>query len=104
MANSRGWKSGRWKAVCDRCGFRFHSDALRTEWTGLKVCGGCWESRHPQDFVKLPLERITPPWTRPEVEDVFQDIPYVLGTFGDLYVDDYAIYMDLFSLGLYNDD
>jgi hypothetical protein len=71
MANSTGWKPGRWKVVCDRCGFRFHSDALKEEWTGLMVCSGCWETRHPQDFIKVPLERITPPWTRVEVGDTF---------------------------------
>lgn len=77
MADSTGWKPGRWKAVCDRCGFRFHSDALKEEWTGLMVCSGCWETRHPQDFIKVPLERITPPWTRVEAGDVFVPICYI---------------------------
>jgi hypothetical protein len=75
MANSTGWKPGRWKVVCDRCGFRFHSDALKEEWTGLMVCSGCWETRHPQDFIKVPLERITPPWTRVEAGDTFDNAP-----------------------------
>lgn len=44
-------------AVCDRCGFtRLHS-ALRKEWSGLMVCGDCWDPR--------PAE-MTPPTVYPE--------------------------------------
>lgn len=71
MAFSKGWKPGRWKVVCDRCGFRFHSDALKLEWTGLRVCSGCFETRNPQDFLKLHPEKIVPEWTRPETTDTF---------------------------------
>lgn len=71
MSYKPGWKPGRWSAICDRCGFRFHSDAIKTEWTGLKVCGACWETRNPQDFLRLHPEKIVPPWTRPESQDVF---------------------------------
>lgn len=77
MAQSKGWKPGRWKAVCDRCGFRFHSDALRMEWTGLMVCGGCWETRNPQDFVKVVPEKIVPPWIREEPPNTFAPVCYL---------------------------
>lgn len=66
-----GWKPGRWSAICDRCGFRFHSNKIRTEWDNLKVCASCWEQRNPQDFVKVAPERIVPLWTRPEATDTF---------------------------------
>lgn len=70
------FRSGDWLAVCDRCGFTFKSHQLRKEWTGLRVCdgpstNGCWETRHPQEFVKGREDRQTPPWTRPEAPDVF---------------------------------
>jgi hypothetical protein len=71
MSYKPGWKPGRWSVICDRCGFRFHSDAIKTEWTGLKVCGDCWEMRNPQDFLRVHPEKIVPPWTRPESQDVF---------------------------------
>ena len=71
MSYKPGWKPGRWSAICDRCGFRFHSDAIKTEWTGLKVCGSCWETRNPQDFLRLHAEKIVPPWTRPESEEAY---------------------------------
>lgn len=69
--STQGWKPGRWKATCDRCGFRFHSDKLKLEWDGLRVCQPCWEPRHPQDFLKIPPETIAPPWVRPEPQDIF---------------------------------
>lgn len=77
MANSTGWRPGRWKATCDRCGFRYHSDALKLEWTGLMVCSPCWETRNPQDFLKIPPEQIVPPWTRVEPADTFLPICYL---------------------------
>lgn len=41
------------------------------------VCSPCWETRHPQDFVKAREERIVPPWTRPEPPDNIQHICYL---------------------------
>ncbi len=75
MSYTPGWKPGRWSAICDVCGFRFHSDALRDRWDGLKVCQKDWEPRHPQDFLRARTERITPPWVRPEAEDNFDNAP-----------------------------
>lgn len=61
-----------WLAVCDRCGAERKSHELRLEWTGLRVCRiGCWEARHPQDFVKAKPDDQTVPWVRPEPDDVF---------------------------------
>lgn len=82
MANSTGWRPGRWKATCDRCGFRYHSDALKLEWTGLMVCSPCWETRNPQDFLKVVPEQIVPPWTRSEPTDVFAPFCYTSGQSG----------------------
>ena len=65
-----------WKAICDRCGFEFRSFQLQKEWDGLMVCKECWEPRHPQDFVRVPAEEVTPPWTRPEPEDEFVLVCY----------------------------
>ena len=35
-------------AICDRCGLQYPYQTLQMEWTGLKVCEECWESKHPQ--------------------------------------------------------
>lgn len=63
-------------AICDRCGFRFRHSQTRKEWTGLRVCHGagtndCWESRHPQDFVRgvKDDQKVFDP--RPEPADVW---------------------------------
>jgi hypothetical protein len=66
-----------WAAICDRCGFRFHSYKLKKEWDGLMVCKNCWEPRHPQDFVRVPVEEVVPPWTRPEQTDTFTAVCYL---------------------------
>ena len=48
--------SGHYWMICDRCGFKVRNDHMQTEWTGLQVCdetvNGCYEDRHPQDFVR----------------------------------------------------
>ncbi len=72
------YKHGQWLALCDRCGFKYHSGQLRKEWTGLMVCCGggtnnCWEVRHPQEFVRGKKDRQAPPWVRPEPADTFID-------------------------------
>lgn len=69
---------GSWNAICDRCGFEYKSHQLRHEWTGLMVCygggtTGCYEERHPQDFVRGRRDKQSVPWSRPEGEDVFLD-------------------------------
>ena len=62
--------------ICDRCGFKYKRKDLRKEWTGLWVCdgghtNGCFESRHPQDFVRGRRDQQNPPWVRPEPTDDF---------------------------------
>ena len=91
----KGWKPGRWSAICDRCGFRYHSDAILKEWTGLMVCNPCHDSRHPQDFIRVRSEHVVPPWTRPEPIDIF--LP---DSFSDLYLDTDFLYLDSDALGL----
>lgn len=38
------------------------------------VDAACWESRHPQEFIRVRPERISVPWARPEGEDQFLNI------------------------------
>src|SRR5687768_10480974 len=71
MSYSPGWKPGRWSAICDVCGFRFHSDRLKKRWDGLMVCSKDWENRHPQLSIRSVPDDVTPPWTRVEAEDNF---------------------------------
>lgn len=93
MTFNPGWVPGRWQALCDVCGFKFHSDKLRKRWDGLFVCDKDWEARNPQDFIKLRAERITPPWTRPEASDAFINICYMWdrSSYADLASADCAV-------------
>lgn len=61
---------GFWAAICDRCGFRYRSDQLKEEWTGLMVCKDCWEPRHQQDLIRPHPGEKPLPWTRPYPTDI----------------------------------
>jgi hypothetical protein len=76
MGKSDHYKHGSWNVLCDRCGFKYKSEQLRREWTGARTChgggtNGCWEPRHPQDFVRGKKDKQSPPWVRPEPDDTF---------------------------------
>lgn len=60
-------KLGDWNALCDVCGFKFKASMLQKRWDGAMVCASDWETRHPQDFLRVRKERISVPWTRPDV-------------------------------------
>jgi hypothetical protein len=71
---------GKWWMQCDRCGFKRKNDEMAKEWTGLMVCKDtCYETRHPQDFVRgVPDKQSVSP-TRPESADVFISVTYNSG-------------------------
>jgi hypothetical protein len=62
------YRKGDWKATCDRCGFDFHASELKPTWDNLYVCKCCWESRHPQDFLRGVPDDPNVPWTRPSLD------------------------------------
>lgn len=65
---SDAYIAGQWNAICDRCGEQHKSSGLRLEWTGLRVCSGCFDVRHPQEFLRGKADRQAPPWVRPDTE------------------------------------
>jgi hypothetical protein len=59
---------GDYKMVCERCGGVYLHSEMREEWTGAWVCTrGCFESRHPQDFVEGREDNQTVPVARPAI-------------------------------------
>jgi len=66
---------GQWNVVCDVCGLKHKSGELRRRWDGMMVCKDDYETRHPQDLIRINKEVIAPPWTRPEPPDVFISLP-----------------------------
>jgi hypothetical protein len=64
-------KLGDWNAVCQVCGFRFKGSELRKRWDGVRVCADDFETRHPSDFLRVPREDTSVPWTSPEADESF---------------------------------
>ncbi len=63
-------KLGEWNAICDRCSQKRKSSDLKKTWNNLMVCADtCWEPKHPSDFYRLPPDRQSIPWARPEQTD-----------------------------------
>lgn len=57
-----GYQPGNNWDTCQRCGFEYRASDMLYEWNGLRVCDDCWESRHPQDFLRVDPEKIVPDW------------------------------------------
>jgi hypothetical protein len=67
---------GTYLQICDRCGFRYRNTQTRKEWTGLIVCKGCFETKHPQLTVKPKKDMQAVRHARPEAEDVYLSTAY----------------------------
>lgn len=72
------WKSGSWNVICDRCGVKTKATEVKTDWQGFVVCTSCYETRHPQDFIRAKQDKIVVPFTRPRPTDVFISVDYVV--------------------------
>lgn len=93
------YKAGDWLATCDQCGRKCYASELTKRWDNLMVhrdpSKGCFETRHPQDFVRAVPDQKPLPWTRKEPADIdlvvdydeqFTEAEYAQipnGTFGD---------------------
>jgi len=65
---------GEWNAVCDICGFQFKASKLRQNWKGQRVCEHDFETRHPQDLLRVRVEDPSVPWTSPDITSVTTDV------------------------------
>jgi Fe2+ or Zn2+ uptake regulation protein len=54
MSHVSHYKEGQHLFICDVCGTTHHSEKKKVMWDGKVTCGrkGCFELRHPQDFVR----------------------------------------------------
>jgi hypothetical protein len=71
------FKPGTYNVVCDVCGMDFKSDEVKTRWDGAIVCFDDYEPRHMSDLLRVRREKPDVPWTVPEPDDVFIDVPYI---------------------------
>ncbi len=54
--------------TCDFCGGKYRRSEMREHWTGQWVhYPGCWEPRHPQDFVESIPDDTSVPVARPAI-------------------------------------
>ncbi len=70
---SRGWyyKAGDWNIICDSCSKKIKASDSKMRWDGFIVCPSCFEQRHPQDFIRARMDKISVPYTRPPGIDRF---------------------------------
>lgn len=61
-----GYEPGNNWVDCDICGFTIRAKDARITWDNKVVCPSDWEPRHPQDFVRSRVDKITPDLLRPE--------------------------------------
>ena len=78
---------GKWRVVCDRCGFKRYSDEVVKTWDNFYVCAPstgktCFETRHPLDLIRAKPEDVSVPYTRREPADTFVTVAYVASTVG----------------------
>lgn len=65
------FKSGTWNVVCQVCGRRYKSDAIRKRWDGLLVCDEDYEERNILDFLRIRAEKQNVPFQQNEPADQF---------------------------------
>ena len=81
------YQAGKWLVICDRCGFKRMSDEVTQTWDNYIVCkpvikSGCYETRHPQDFVRAKVDDTSVPYTRPQPTDLTTTVNYVASSVG----------------------
>lgn len=59
------------RAICDQCASEWKLSQLRKRFDGAMCCPYCWETRHPQEFIRPRKEAKPPRDTRPQPADVF---------------------------------
>jgi hypothetical protein len=74
MRSNFPYVSGKWLAICDRCGFKSYNTDLRPdgEKPNLMVCSRCRDVRSPLNDAHVAPTVQSVPWSRPEREDVFR--------------------------------
>src|SRR5687768_16142947 len=84
---SMPYRMGEWLVICDRCGFKRYSSEVVKTWDNFIVCAPstgkfCFETRHPQDFVRTKKDDQTVPFRRPEQAEVFREVDTIDSSVG----------------------
>jgi len=57
--------------LCDECGFRYRRSEMRERWDHAWVCEKDWEPKHPQENVKVVVDRVAVDVARPEPDSSY---------------------------------
>lgn len=79
------YTSGDWNVICDVCSRKIKASIAKKRWDGFIVCPDDFETRHPQDFVRAQVDKISVPFTRPRPPDAFK---LVYGIFDRINIQD----------------
>ena len=52
--------------VCDECGLTYRRSEVKKRWDGAMVCKKDWEPKHPQENVRVRVDRVAVDHARPE--------------------------------------
>ena len=69
--------SGQHNVTCDVCSRKIKAGISKQRWDGFRVCPSCYETRHPQDFVRARQDKISVSFSRPIPTLTFTDVPYI---------------------------
>ena len=77
---SKGWSyiSGDYWIQCDVCSKKIKASEAKHRWDGFIVCSDDYENRHPQDFIRAKVDKISVPFSRPRSTDVFTNVTYTI--------------------------
>ncbi len=59
-STSPGWDKNNHWCVCDICGFEYRRKEMRETWDGKTVCEKDFETRHPQELLRVPVDDTSP--------------------------------------------
>lgn len=80
--------SGGFNVICDVCSKKIKASEAKHRWDGFVVCPDDFENRHPQDFVKAHIDKITVPFQRPIPTLLFTNVTYISIYVDEDYVED----------------
>lgn len=97
---SKGWryKSGDWWVLCDSCNQKTPAHLIKKRWDGFMVCPDDWEVRHPQDFVKATIDKISVPFSRPRSTDTFVELTLTTNISDTTTVRDTTVNKDVYKV------
>lgn len=78
---------GKWHVICDRCGFKRFNDEVTKTWDGFMVCAKstgktCYETRHPQEFVRTKADDTSVSFVRSRPTDIFVEVDTIDSSVG----------------------